>query len=587
MATLYVDKDHPSASDATSRASNTASAPWATLGRAVWGSATKSAPDTGECARPGDTVIIVGGASLGSPVVYTHSDLGANSPLAPFYLPAVTGTNHTTGLITFQAQGYVQIGAPAANSPALGTTASIQYVKWYADRADSRFIIECDGRFGPAKSIASSEVTVGDDLIIHTSTAHGYVTGDEVFVRNHNSTPAFGAANTGTDIVRTITVIDSDSFSITGTWTAGGGATGTVREKWDVKADTSVVNPTPDSGPIFLGGFGGWIEGFDIDGGPMIDYVDNWEGFRVQNANEFTIRNNYIHDFRRDHNEDGVDNSNRNQSGITMYGAQNGLIEHNLIENCGAGIFWKDTLAHNPHDSNTVRYNRILSPVVTAITGATEGITYSVSGPTVGEHAKSLVYQNLITDVTVGIQIISGATEDGDDIAYNTFARVQFGTRGGGNDVATGYRIWNNIFSVTSQVIEYSQGSVPYPTDAEIDLEHNVYFGFTASTFMVDNSGNHAFGPDGTPGTWLNDYPSQDHASPASVNSDPLFVDEDADDFRIEAGSPARNLAATIGSLSFSHAGAYQTGFEQIGLESEDAPAAGYGGHPALLLAVL
>ena len=125
------------------------------------------------------------------------------------------------------------------------------------------------------------------------------------------------------------------------------------------------------------------------------------------------------------------------------------------------------------------------------------------------------------------------------------------------------------------------QTAATFPTDEVIDLEHNCYHGFTASQFLQDTTGNHTFA------AWLAEYPSQDQAATASVNSDPLFVNAADDDFRLQAGSPARNLAATIGAFSFSHAGAYQTGSEVIGLDdAEAAPASGFGAHPGALLAV-
>ena len=48
-------------SDATPRASNSATSPWCTIGRATWGSTSATAPNSAEAARAGDTVEIAAG----------------------------------------------------------------------------------------------------------------------------------------------------------------------------------------------------------------------------------------------------------------------------------------------------------------------------------------------------------------------------------------------------------------------------------------------------------------------------------------------------------------------------------------------
>lgn len=471
MATLYVDPGHPSADDARPRASNTASLPWETIGRAAWGSTDRSSPDTGECAQAGDTVIIVGGSSIGSPVLYTTAvSIGNNG--SPVYLPAVTGS--VGNLITFRAEGFVQMGAHAANAPIVGTTTARQYVKWFADRADSRFLLVCDGR---------------------------------------------GASD-------------------------------------DTKGDTSVVNPKQDTGPVFLNGYGGWIEGFDIDGGEMIDWVDNWEGIRMQNANDFTVRRNYVHDFRRA-SGGGGENTNHNQAGITVYGGQNGLIERNLLENNGVGVYFKDRSFLNPNFSNTVRYNWIASPAVKAAANA-EGIAWSLASLELA-HDRNDVYQNIIVDVSAAFDI---AGMENDYVYNNTIARATIAVQDPSNN-ATGVRMWNNIFVVTSLVIA-EQNTIG--DDTEIDFEHNVYDGF-GSTFADDSVQTYTFAQ------WLAAYASHDHADPDSVSGDPLCVNPGADDFHLQGSSPALNLGRHPDTSATINAGAYITGDEQIGLGDEDDPA--------------
>jgi hypothetical protein len=493
MATLYVDASTGDDSRSYATAQNPAT-PWETIYRAAKGAAPGEADDTDECAQAGDTVIIVGSGDVNSPRLYTVNT-AIDDNFLPVYQPAVTGTSGSP--ITFQAQGYVKLGAPAANAPVVGTgTASIDHFRWIADRADSRFIIVCDGR---------------------------------------------------------------------------GGATA------DTKGDTSVVNTRPDSGPVVISGDGVHIIGFDIDGGPMIDYGDNWEGIRVQNGQNFVIRNCYIHDFRKDEDSNAVEDTSHNQTGITLYGAQNGLIEHNLLENNGTGIYFKDTALLDPTENNIVRLNWITSPEVKAASRSPEGITWSFT--VTGVHTANAIYQNVLVDLTFGF-FVAQTLDGGDDVYNNTVARTDIGFYGpfGGESV----RVWNTIMSVTQAAIY--QDNAATPDDTATDFEHNVYVGFGAGTFMTDNTGNHSFAQ------WLSDYPSQDHADPDSINDDPEFVDADEDDFTLEVTSPARDLGRHPDTAATMHAGAYQTMDEQIGLTDEDAepPAEVDGaGHPVLLLAVL
>jgi hypothetical protein len=471
--TLWVDANGSDADDTYTRAQIRAGGgtrQWETIERAVWGSNDRDAPVPGEAADVNDVVNIKGSAVYGSPTLYTTTASLTGGSQTPVYTPANTGS--AGNYITFQADGYVKLGAPAANGPVVGNVGGIDYIRWYANRANSRFIIVCDGR---------------------------------------------------------------------------GGATN------DTKGDTSVVNTRPDTGPIFLTAHC-WIEGFDIDGGAMIDYDDNWSGIRVANGQGYTIRNNYIHDFRKDSDASpGVEDTSINQSGITMYGAQNGLIEHNLIENNGSGIYFKDTLTYQATLGNTIRYNWIRTPEVLAATAAGQGIRWSLVETSIG-HDTNTIYQNVITDCLYAFGSVKGWN---DDIYNNTVARCTVGVGSPGNH--NGVRYWNNIFSVTDWVMLSSGGTQPGHTVC--DFEHNCYYGFNAGTFMAD-ANNHTFA------AWLAEYsPDQDLDSPASVNSDPLFTNAAADDFTLQAGSPARSLASDLGVGT--DAGAYQYGVAvTIGLES-------------------
>jgi hypothetical protein len=120
--TLYVNGT--TGNDAVPRANNSASTPWRTIGRAAWGSTNRSAPNAGEAARAGDTVLIAGGT-------YTTS-VAVNDRWGIVYNPANSGQPNQ--YITFTCVGDCILGAPNANAPVIGSDGK-NYIKWFADVA--------------------------------------------------------------------------------------------------------------------------------------------------------------------------------------------------------------------------------------------------------------------------------------------------------------------------------------------------------------------------------------------------------------------------------------------------------------------
>src|SRR3972149_2223784 len=78
---LYVNGS--TGNDAVTYANNSASTPWRTIGRAAWGSTTRSSPNSNEAAKAGDTVFIAAGT-------YT-SELNA-------------GTSHTRYIVLYNPE---------------------------------------------------------------------------------------------------------------------------------------------------------------------------------------------------------------------------------------------------------------------------------------------------------------------------------------------------------------------------------------------------------------------------------------------------------------------------------------------------
>ncbi|MCU0736716.1 MAG: hypothetical protein MUF20_14595, partial [Methylotetracoccus sp.] len=113
---LYVDRN--SGNDATTYEANSATSPWRTIGRAAWGSTTRSSPNASQAARAGDTVIIRAG---------TYSTAGSGLRYDPAYNPANSGT--AAQPIVFQAEGTVTLTLSSSRGPVIGSNER-NYITW-------------------------------------------------------------------------------------------------------------------------------------------------------------------------------------------------------------------------------------------------------------------------------------------------------------------------------------------------------------------------------------------------------------------------------------------------------------------------
>jgi hypothetical protein len=104
--------------DSVSYAANNASAPWRTIGRAAWGSTSRTATNTGEAARAGDVVRVAAGT-------YTTTGTGERYGIA--YQAVNNGT--ATAPIVFAAQGLVTLTYSSGAGPMIGTYNS-DYITW-------------------------------------------------------------------------------------------------------------------------------------------------------------------------------------------------------------------------------------------------------------------------------------------------------------------------------------------------------------------------------------------------------------------------------------------------------------------------
>jgi parallel beta-helix repeat protein len=125
--TLYVDGAN--GNDSTTYAANSASAPWRTLGRALWGNASRTSSNSNEAARAGDVVMVSGGPFTAP---------STNERNIPAFNPVNSGT--ATAPIEIRAVGRVDLRTTGGNGPAMGSYMR-NYIHWighfYIDEANS------------------------------------------------------------------------------------------------------------------------------------------------------------------------------------------------------------------------------------------------------------------------------------------------------------------------------------------------------------------------------------------------------------------------------------------------------------------
>jgi hypothetical protein len=317
----------------------------------------------------------------------------------------------------------------------------------------------------------------------------------------------------------------------------------------------------PDTGSVTLFGCTGCVlQNLDINGNGLGHGAeDNHNGIRIEDSHDILIRNNRIQ------NVYTASSNANNGAGIMVYGSGAVTFEHNEIFDCGSGI----DLKGGPNvdiDFFTIRYNVIYN---IGVGGTGNGIVLHAGAATTPE-APTRIYQNVIRNVVqAGVRIWRFSDTDPTNtpmngkIVNNTIYNVGRGVWVDNEPLPNaGFVFRNNV------VMNADEGAIHYNGNpslkSKFDSEHNVYFAF-GSNFAVTTSDTHSLS------NWKNSF-GQDAASPASVNSNPLFVDAGNLDFRLSAGSPA--LARGRDFLDLDNdgntnelitAGAYITGNEVIG----------------------
>lgn len=329
----------------------------------------------------------------------------------------------------------------------------------------------------------------------------------------------------------------------------------TVCGRTDITCGAGTVNITADTGPVVCNNATGcWFEGIIIDGGEQLNYTDNFDAFRFENATSPTVRNSSIANMRV------ASYGNAKAACIALYGTANGVFEYNECENAGGGVVFKDTGSTNEQSGNVIRYNLL----------DTIGECFSFSHVSAGStEDRSDIYQNVCANADFALRVIDA---NNDWVVNNTFYNVSTGVFS--NQNPTGIRWWNNVCQPCNRVHYYEVGTMP--ADTVFDAEHNAYG--TIATFYTGTDGNRTFT------SFKTAFSGQEQVSPASTDTDVLFASAGTGDYRIctaastpvagcAGASPAVSLAVDIldldGDLSTSdnvNAGAYVTGSETIGL---------------------
>ena len=259
-----------------------------------------------------------------------------------------------------------------------------------------------------------------------------------------------------------------------------------------------------------------------IRGTHKAPWGDNYNGIRTEAVNGATIAGNVIYDVTCDWGS--------NCAGVMMYDTANSVFEHNRIYNTATAVFIKGDHAADgwPQIDNVFRFNWIENTSGSGFRGiAAEG---------------SKLYQNILKDNPYNFRFAGNANgTDNVFVVNNTVISTNVHAADAGYsasaDIADmdNVRVRNNIFAGSlSEAINLGDA----PSLGTHSFEHNVYFGF--DVFGSLNGAQISYN------TWKGTL-NQDNASPAGINSDPLFVD--ATLYKLQAGSPARTVGVDSARL--------------------------------------
>lgn len=288
--------------------------------------------------------------------------------------------------------------------------------------------------------------------------------------------------------------------------------------------DVPNINMRQDTGPVVA-----WeasditLKNLTIQGDPSISWNNNNNGIRIEEAYNVLVVNNTIYDIK------SASGPNRNYSGIMTYGAGNVTCEWNKIYNSGSGVFIKGG-GVNTGLNNTdiiIQFNLFYDIDSDGV------ILRYVDG---AEVRQNIVRDSLFGVTTWGGGSGVGGTPANSEIFNNTFHNIS-GSGCFAKPVETGYSnisFYNNIIAGSQNAIQ-----IDFVDLSDIDFLYNLYYNNSNQAKVSDT--------DYTPAEWTSIF-NKDTAG-STFDVDPMFTDEAADDFTLQAGSPGLTAGINGGAV--------------------------------------
>lgn len=412
--------------DSVSYAANSEANPWRTIGRALWGAADRSAPNPGEAARAGDTVLVRAGTyfaySTASRLNPWFNPVNSGTPSAPIAIrtlerAVITSTPTVFGAVQSATAGTIQLD-PAASA------VDDAYAGWYiritagAGAGQARFISQPQSR-GQQNIRAGSYD--GDTRTAALQTPWTTVP---------DATSRFALTQPGTLVgTHQRSHVIWDGFTV-------------------VEADAYHA----DTGPLVV-----WesqnitLLNLEIVGTVLPEHFDNHNGIRLNNSSDVVVRNCVIRGFRpAARTQELTLNNHQNSAAVMTYYTSNVLFENNLIHDAYVGFFPKGGTNVN----HVYRFN--------VIRDCERAFRASFSD-------QIDITQNVIYDCAEGFQPAEGLSNVR---FYNNV--VYGGAMGVQNWFATsGFALHNNVIAATAYPQYWEGGHGTFESD------RNVYSGYT------------------------------------------------------------------------------------------------------------